>query len=186
MKNRIFSRIENARTKVLGLSALAVLAASTTFGAVMDPSKVEKPAAEEAAARRLVVNINDIRGIVDFESERVREDLLRSAFYDAADRSDWLGEFDFNYNSNKKSESPGSLDINVLNWRLSRTGIYEFTASATYWNNDGERVNLGLFHGSRMSLPVTNIWHSGEQFVDSAEDAFKDSLKKLKEIVVES
>lgn len=171
--------------RIGGVAAFSLLVVGATFGVPVKKVGAEAGAVAETT-KRLVVNINDLDGRANFNSEDIREDLLRAAFYDASRRADWLGDYDFNYNVAQGSPVAGSLEFNVLNWRRSRTGMFEFTVAANYWDMDGKKVNLGTFFGMRSNLSVFNAWDVGDQFSGSAEDAFRDSLRKLKKVVVES
>lgn len=172
--------------------ALAALAVATLFAGGMEAAlpkgEVSAATSESAAVRseKIVVYINDRFAPADFRSEQVREDLLRNAFYDAARRSKWLGEYRFEYNTTPEEPKAGSIEFNVLHWRRSHAGMYQFTASASYWNADGEKVSLGKFDGNRTSIAVFNRWDIGEQFAGSAEDAFRGALRKLQEMELES
>lgn len=182
-KSSMFNRTKRLG-QLCGVAALALVFAGSSYGAANVKSDSAPAKMDESS--RMVININDIRGFGDFDTERIRENLLRNAFYDAARRSDWVGKYDFKYNSNTDNQAPGSLEFTVLNWRRSHAGTYEFTVAANYWNADGEKVSLGTSHGTRLGLAVSGAWHAGDQFSASAEDAFRDSLRKYKEIVAES
>ena len=58
--------------------------------------------------------------------------------------------------------------------------MYEFAASAKYYNADGEEIKLGVFRGYRSGIDVLMRRDVGDHFADSAEDAFYDALKTLK------
>lgn len=156
---------------VLGLG-WSVQASSAKVNAMDAQGEVQK---EE----KVLVFVNDRFAPPDFNSERVREDLLRNAFYDASRRSNWAGNYKFVYNPIGKDAPPGSIEFNVMSWRRSHSGMYQFTASASYWNSDGEKVNLGSFNGTRTSIAVFNSWDVGDQFSGSAKDAFRSALRKL-------
>ncbi|MDQ8204116.1 hypothetical protein [Pelagicoccus sp. SDUM812003] len=159
--------------------ALAALAAVSLIGgafAKASPAKGEK--AEDGP--RLVVQINDLQGMAEFGSEYARENLLRAAFYEASRRADWLGDYDFEYNRNRDAGERGLLEFNVLHWKRSPAGTYNFTASVAFTDLDGNKTNLGTVQGMRTSIDVFNRWDVSEKFADSAEDAFNSALRKLK------
>lgn len=186
MKDTSIAQFIKRLAKIGSLTGLSLMMVGTSFGGVKKSQSTASEAAAEEPASRMVVNVNDLQGMADFRSEDIREDLLRTAFYDAAERADWFGEYDFRYNRNAEAAVPGSLELQVLNWRRSRTGMYEFSVAVNYWNVDGEKVRLGTSYGTRLGLLSTGPRSVGDQFSASAEDAFRDTLRKLKKVVVDS
>ena len=146
-----------------------------------------EPVEQEAAKQQEVtIWVDDIQAIGSFDAEDIREDLLREAFADAARREKWLGDYDFEYNGSSREEGEVGIELRVIDWRRSAAGVYQFSVLAEYWNADGEKTSLGSFHGMRSSIAVFSGWDVGEQFAGSAEDAFRDALRKLKKQTVES
>lgn len=141
---------------------------------------------ESKQERELMIWVDDIQAIGSFEAEDVREDLLREAFSDAARREKWLGDYDFEYNGSSREAGESGIELRVTDWRRSAAGFYMFSVVADYWNADGEKTSLGSFRGTRSSIAVFNRWDIGEQFAGSAEDAFRDALRKLKQKTIES
>ncbi len=133
---------------------------------------------EEIKETNLIVNIDDPVALFDVDAEWIREDLLEYAFYEAA-RREKLGEFDLHYNGVKPKNARGRLEFNVISWRRSVANMYEFTVSAKYYNADGNQMNLGVFRGYRSGIDVLISRDIGDHFADSAEDAFRQALKKL-------
>ncbi|MDQ8185857.1 hypothetical protein [Pelagicoccus sp. SDUM812002] len=134
----------------------------------------------------ITIWVNDIQGMGSFRAEDVREDLLREAFYDAARREKWLGDYDFEYNGINREEGETGIELRVVDWSRSAAGMYNFRVVADFWNADGDKTSLGTFHGLRSSIAVFNGRDVGEQFAGSAEDAFRDALRKLKKKTIES
>ena len=132
-----------------------------------------------AGERKLVVDVDDLQARADISSEFVRKDILRAAFHRAAKRNQWLGDYDFSYNRNISEEKSGRLEFNVLDWERTRTGMYEFTASARYHTLHGEEINLGVIHGLRSGIDVMTGWDVGDHFMEAAQDAFSEALKRL-------
>ncbi|MDQ8202736.1 hypothetical protein [Pelagicoccus sp. SDUM812003] len=134
---------------------------------------------ETAQSSKLTVLIDDLQGHLDFSSERVREDLLQSAFYNVADRKDWIGEFEFEYNTALPKNARDHLRFRVVDWERTRSNFYEFTAQAEYFDSNGEKTNLGLVRGTTTGIAVTNAYDVSDQFVEAAEQAFEDAVEKL-------
>lgn len=134
---------------------------------------------EEITETGLIVNIEDPYGLFSAEAEWVREDLLERAFYDAAERLK-LKDFEIVYNGVVPKNARSYLDFRVISWRRSVANMYEFTAAAKYYNADGDEIKLGVFRGYRSGIDVLVRKDIGDQFADSAEDAFYDALKNLK------
>ncbi len=126
----------------------------------------------------LTVNIDDVVSLFNIEAEWVREDLLETAFYDAARRAK-LKDYDIEYNGVKPKNAKHFLDFDVIEWRRSPANFYEFRARAVYYDADGKPMNLGVVHGTRSGLSVFNRYDIGDHFAKSAEDAFRQALKKL-------
>lgn len=59
--------------------------------------------------------------------------------------------------------------------------MYDFTTAARYLNTDGDKIKLGVFRGYHSALDVFIGRDIGEHFADTAEDAFRQELKKLHE-----
>lgn len=155
---------------IFASAALLILSATSAFGA---------PSAE---TNRIQVKIDDMVGQADFRSESVREDLLRTAFYDAASREKWLGKYEFSYNGIGEAAAPGSLEFRVIDWRRSVGNLYQFSVAASYRNADGELVRLGTYHGYESGIAVSMLGDVGRAYADAAEDAFRQALKKLAEL----
>ncbi len=126
----------------------------------------------------LTVNIDDIVSLFNIEAEWVREDLLETAFYDAARRMD-IDDYEIEYNGIKPKNAKNYLDFDVIEWRRSPANFYEFRARAIYYDADGKPMNLGVVHGTRSGLSVFTRYDVGDHFAKSAEDAFRQALKKL-------
>lgn len=165
---------------------LRVLAASGLLFALVGAGYAKPEAKESEPASEVTIWVDDIHAIGNFNAEDLREDLLREAFMDAARREKWLGDYDFEYNGSSREPGEVGVELRVVDWRRSPTGMYQFSVVADYWNADGEKLSLGTFHGMRTSIVVLNRWDVGEQFVGSAEDAFRDALRTLKKRTIES
>lgn len=59
--------------------------------------------------------------------------------------------------------------------------MYEFTTAARYLNAYGDEIKLGVFRGYRSGIDVFIGRDIGDHFADTAEDAFRQALKKLDE-----
>ena len=158
----------------LGSSLLSVLAIML----ISPITSVLAKDIEEIREKNLIVNIDDPMALFSVDAEWIREDLLENAFYEAA-RREKLGSFDFNYNEIAPKNARGRLEFNVISWRRSVANMYEFTVSAKYYNADGNQMNLGVFRGYRSGIDVFISRDIGDHFADSAEDAFRQALKKL-------
>ncbi len=138
------------------------------------------PAAAKADAEpTVIVSIEDIHARADVSAEWVREDILRSAFYESAEKAKWLGEYEFQYNSNLPDNTKGALEFTVLHWRRSMTNFYECTVQAQYRDADGEVVNLGTFHGTESGIGAMTRYDVADLFESSAEEAFRQALAAL-------
>lgn len=171
------NKVGNA-AKALGLAGLLLAGVGSGFA---DPAaKAVEPEA------KVMVWVDDVRAFGSFEEERVREDILDQAFAEAARREKWFGKYDFQYNGAAREDGQAGIELRVLNWRRSPAGMFEFSVAANYWNAEGEKQVLGTFHGLRSSIAVFNRYDVGDMFADSAEDAFRDALRKLKKETLES
>ena len=130
----------------------------------------------------LIVNIDDFRASLDLDAEWIREDLLERAFYDAA-RHQKLDGFDLRYNDEGDKDARDYLNLNILHWRRSFANMYEITVSATYYDADGKKIKLGVFHGYRSGIDISMRGDIAEDFADTAEDAFEQAFKKLRKIL---
>lgn len=161
---------------------LAVVAGFAATSPVALAQENENDARKElAAGKRLIVNVDDLAGMANIRNDFIRENLLQSAFYGAADDKDWIGEFDFRYNYNVPEDRGGYLEFNVVDWERSVTNFYQCTVTATYRTLDGERINLGTFFGRKSGIAVLTGWEVGEAFEEVAEEAFSQALEKLAE-----
>lgn len=174
MNTKTIARILN-RAGRAGLATAAL--AATAFSYAAPATKTDKSTEES----RVVVDVQDLRGRADINAEWVREDLLRSAFYDSASRAKWLGEYEFRYNANGVDNEKGVLELTVLDWQRSRAGMYTFAVRASYRDLDGKVTNLGVFHGYESGIAGFAGFDRGRYYVDSAEDAFTQALRKLNE-----
>lgn len=181
----IFNSLRAASTRAWAIAAISLSAVLGAQAATDGSAKADSQVTEQKEAKVMVV-VNDRFAPADFDSERIREDLLRSAFYEAARRSKLIDEYDFEYNPVGKDAPSGSIEFDVISWRRSPTGMYSFTANASYWNADGEKVSLGNVNGMRTSIAVFNSWDVGDQFSGSAKDAFRSALRKLEKKVSEA
>lgn len=164
--------------KALGMAGLLLASVGSGFA---DPApKAVEPQAEP------MVWVDDANAYGSFEAERVREDLLDYAFAEAVRSEKWFGKYDFQYNGAARKAGQAGIELKVLNWRRSPAGMFEFSVSANYWNAEGEKQSLGTFHGLRTSITVFNGRDVGEMYADSAQDAFRDALRKLKKETVAS
>lgn len=180
MKNNIYqvSIWITKLTRSVGLAGLLLASAGSGFAS---------PKTEDIERKdTITVWVDDMRAMGDFNAEDIREDLLREAFYDAARREKWLGDYDFEYNGIDREPNKAAIGLRVLDWSRSRSGMYNFTVAADYWNADGEKTSLGTFHGLRSSIAVFNGRDVGDQFAGSAEDAFRDALRTLKKKTIRS
>jgi len=130
----------------------------------------------------LSVNIEDIRGLIDLEAELIREELIEPAFYEAAKRKKWLGDYSLTYNEQLPKNPRNRLEIRLFDWSRNRANFFEFAGSAIYYDSDGKPLNLGMIHGIRSGIDVTMRHDFGEHFADAAEDAFDEALRKLKKL----
>lgn len=162
------------RLLVACLAAIAVAVASAQKG------QQEAAMEELAPDQTIIVNVEDLVGLANIETDFIRENLLETAFYNAAAEHDWLGDFEFRYNYSVPSDRGGYLEFTVLEWERSVTNFYEFRASARYRTVGGETINLGVFDGIRSGIAVVTGWEAGDAFVDAAESAFNEALDELK------
>jgi hypothetical protein len=74
------------------------------------------------------------------------------------------------------------LQINLMEWRISRIGNVDCTFSATF-QNGGKSENLGLFNGTSMLWISTpnHRWQIEQGLDDSAQSAIKDLYAKLRD-----
>lgn len=135
---------------------------------------------EEIKETKLIVNIDDPYAFFSVDAEWIREDLLETAFYEAAKREKLEG-FDLQYNNVTSKNARGVLEFKVISWRRSVANMYEFAVSAKYYNADGDQINLGVFRGYRSGIGVFMSRDIGDHFADSAQDAFRQALRKLGE-----
>ncbi len=135
---------------------------------------------EEVKEKNLVVNIDDPLGFFSVDAEWLREDLLETAFYEAAARQK-LKDFELTYNGATPKNARGVLEFRIISWRRSVANMYEFTTAARYLNADGDEIKLGVFRGYRSGIDVFIGRDIGEHFADTAEDAFRQALRKLDE-----
>lgn len=140
----------------------------------------EKRGSALAGDDALLVVVDDLLGEIDPSADYVREDLLQNAFYDAARRNEWLGEFTFEYNHTVAKDARGYLRFNIIDWEQTRSGFFEISLSASFTDADGKTLDLGTFHGMRSGIAVTTGRDVAEHFSDVAQDAFEDALKRLK------
>lgn len=79
-----------------------------------------------------------------------------------------------------KSEVP-VLEINLIEWRVDRTGNVDCTFSANLRGPAGQK-NLGLFSGTSMMLwPRHDIFARADGFEQAARGALGDLAKKIAE-----
>ncbi|WP_309026486.1 hypothetical protein [Pelagicoccus enzymogenes] len=175
------SKNSNGLTKTLRLAALTGM-----FFAMVGSSFAGPSVKDSKVNQEVTIWVDDIHAIGDFDAEDIREDLLREAFADAARREKWLGDYEFEYNGAAREAGQSGIELKVIDWRRGAAGMYQFSVAANYWNADGEKTALGTFHGMRSSIAVFNGWDVGKQFAGSAEDAFRDALRKLKKKTIES
>lgn len=165
LRNRIFSR---AFFSLIAATAVVPLGLALTEDI------------EEIRENKLIVNIDDPLAYFNVDAEWIREDLLESAFYDAARRQKLEG-FELTYNGVTPTNARGVLEFRVISWKRSVANMYEFTTSAHYIDADGNKIKLGVFRGYRSGIDVLLRRDIGEHFVDTAEDAFRQALRKLDE-----
>lgn len=170
----------NFTLKPIALLAALAAASFATSTNLQAKVKSEKTDSAASSAPALNVYVEDIHGRASFGQEHVREDLLATAFRNAARRSNWVGDYEFDYNINRE-ERRNAIEFNLVNWRRSRTGMFECTVAASYWDHNGEKQSLGTFHGMRTSIDVFSRFDFSDHFVTSAQDAFAAALKKLAE-----
>lgn len=136
--------------------------------------------AKDDKGSKMIVYIDDSKALFNVDAEWMREDLLRNAFYEAAERQNLKG-FDLQYNGVLPKNARDTLAFRVIHWKRSAANMYEFSVSAKYYNVDGKAINLGVFNGYRSGIDVTNRRDIAEHFADAAQDAFRDAVKKLGE-----
>ncbi len=166
--------------------SLRAAAASGLLFAMVGTNFAEPVDEKTKQQEEITIWVDDIHAMGSLDAEDVREDLLRNAFADAARREKWLGDYDFEYNGRSREVGQVGIDLRIIDWSRSPAGAYRFAVAVDYWNADGEKTSLGTFHGMRSSIAVFNGWDVGEQFSGSAEDAFRDALRKLKKQTIES
>lgn len=161
--------------------AAGVIAAGLAFAgpAFAQDSETEGETKQVAQGQEILVTIDDLKARAEPDSEFVREDLLRDAFYRAAKRNKAIGEYKFAYNRNVEKDARGYLEFDIIDWDRSASGMYECTVRASYRDLDGEKINLGVFHGMRSGIDVSTGWDVSDHFVESAQEAFSQALKKL-------
>ena len=163
-------------TPVRALAVVALVAASVGVRAQDDRQRKQL-----APDQELLVNVEDLTGLANIRTDFVRENLLQSAFHNAANDEDWLGDFEFRYNYNVPGDRGGYLEFTVLDWERSVANMYEFRASARYRTLGGETINLGSFFGQQPGITIVTGWEVGDAFISAAESAFEDALEKLRE-----
>lgn len=137
--------------------------------------------ADPSEGQNLVVHVTDIQGMANIDAEWVREDLLRSAFHEAARKYEWLGDYEFKYNAGTPKNARLRLEFTVIDWERTVSNFFEFMISARYFDGDGNIVDLGTFHGIQSGISITSSYDVGDHYLDVAEDAFSQALRKLKE-----
>lgn len=137
-----------------------------------------QPMSEE---KELQVYFDDLEAATYADFTNARDDLLHNAFADAADRKEWLGKFDIEYNSMPDKDNNGYLKFTVLDWERSRSNFYSFSARAEYVDNDGVKHDLGVVRGRNSGIAVTTPRDSGEMFSEVAETAILNALESLEE-----
>lgn len=157
---------------LLSISLAALLAASA--------------AQADGNSGQMIVNVDDVRGLFDLDTEWIRQDLLETAFHDAAKRKKWLGDYRFTYNNQLPTNPRNRLELRLLDWSRNRANFFEFSGGAVYYDADGKSHNLGIVYGVRTGIDITMRHDIGERFAEVAEDAFADALRKLKKIYSQS
>jgi hypothetical protein len=181
----LISKKTSLTTKPMRSALLATLLAATVAAVSAQDAKQSKNENDELTPnQKLIVNVVDLTGFVNIETDFIRENLLESAFYNAATEEDWLGGFEFRYNYSVPQDRGGYLEFNVIDWERSAANFYNFTATAHYRTVGGERINLGTFHGIESGITVTTGWDVGDAFRDAAETAFSEALDELKKETV--
>jgi len=170
------NRLPKLTTKLISVLIAATLGATASFAAKAEDS------AGPLLGGKLVVNIDDIHGLFDLDAEWIREGLLETAFYDAAKRKKWLGEYEFMYNDPLPKNPKNRLEVRLLDWSRNVANFFEFSASAVYYDADGNANNLGMIYGTRSGIDVTLRYDIGENFAETAEDAFAEALRKLRKV----
>lgn len=136
---------------------------------------------ETIAQQELQVYFDDLEGAALVEMSNARDDLLHNAFADAADRKEWIDDYEIEYNVLPDEEDSGYLIFRVIDWERSRTNFYSFSAKAEYVDNDGVTHDLGVVRGQNSGITVTTPRDAGEMFSDVAETAIKRALETLEE-----
>ncbi len=151
--------------------ATAMVASPVALSA--SPEKIEP------LEQNLIINIDDLRGLISLDAEWVRKDLLENAFYEAARRQKFVG-FELHYNDNGPKNPRDYLEFKVIHWGRSVGNMYEISVSAKYYDADGNGINLGVFRGYRSGIDVLMRRDIADHFEETAEDAFRQAIRKLK------
>lgn len=169
----------NRLSKSLSAKTLRLLAC--IFAAALPISAHCADSTTKVEESKIMVNMNDLQGSFDPDAKWVREDLLRTAFYDAAEDKVWLGEYEFTYNAVLPKNPRNWLEVTVQHWKRHAAGFFNFTASLAFYDADGEKINLGSFDGSKSGISVIHARDIPEHFASAAESALEDALEKLHE-----
>ncbi|MBD5779002.1 hypothetical protein IEN85_05820 [Pelagicoccus sp. NFK12] len=136
---------------------------------------------ESNETQALQVYFDDLEGATYTDISNARDDLLHNAFADAADRKEWIGEFDIEYNTLPDEDESGYLMFTVIDWERSRSNFYSFSARAEYVDNDGVTHDLGVVRGQNSGISVSTPRDAGEMFSEVAETAIKRALESLED-----
>lgn len=174
--------------KHIGKSLPRLLALASSLP-LLSLSAANPDAAIEAAKPselELQVYFDDLAGAPFPTIGNVREDLLQNALSDAADRNEWIGDYDFEYNATPDADGRSYLAFTVLDWERSRTNFYRFSAKAEYVDPDGSIHPLGIFAGYESGISVTTKYDVGARFSEVAEKAINEALAALKDTIAMS
>ena len=108
--------------------------------------------------------------VADAIEGHVRETFRRQGFKGTWERVDM---------AEKASTETPLLEVRLLQWRISRTGLVECTMAASLRSADGEEISLGSFTATEFSWGPEGRWETAEHFRNSAEDAARQIYRRL-------
>jgi len=140
---------------------------------------------QERSAKSLVFYIDDFRADFYPETDWIRENLIRSAIYDAVRRNKAFVMKDLVYNQTLPESATDAVSVRILEWRQNHSGFYQFSGTADYYDATGTKHNLGVISGTQSNLGVFNSFDVRDSFVEVVENAFRQALRKIEKLPTE-
>ena len=138
-------------------------------------------AAKSADSPRLAVNI-EAPTVFDFSLERDISDLLLSHMDTAFRRLGFEGRIADANRLKNASESMPVINLRVIEWRSSRTGMVELRFTAELETLGGETENLGLYRGSSLNMGRGSRFMADRAYEDAAVNAMRDLYRDLEKL----